>query len=81
MADAPSQPEDFLATLTSALDPSAAVVSPPPPPVSVPEMAPQPVPAARTDLLGGFVAPTAPPHARAAMMKTASGHVACEQGP
>ena len=81
MADAPSQPEDFLATLTSALDPSAAVVSPPPPPVSVPEMAPQPVPAARTDLLGGFVAPTAPPPVPAARVDLLGGLVAPAPAP
>ena len=82
MADAPSQPEDFLATLTSALDPSAAVVSPPPPPpVSVPEMAPQPVPAARTDLLGGFVAPTAPPPVPAARVDLLGGLTAPASAP
>ena len=82
MADAPSQPEDFLATLTSIWDPSAAVVSPPPPPpVSVPEMAPQPVPAARTDLLGGFVAPTAPPPVPAARVDLLGGLTAPASAP
>ena len=58
-----TEPENFLATLTNALEPSTAAVSPAaPPPVSVPEMAPPPVPAARVDLLGGLVAPAPAPY-------------------
>ena len=69
-----TEPENFLATLTNALEPSTAAVSTAaPPPVSVPEMAPPPVPAARVDLLGGLVAPAPAPYMPAGSVDLLSG--------